>query len=71
MTQKDREDRFIAKCKKDFGVLSWESEMLLRYGYSAGAAELGSVAFDEGMDAQRESVLSALGAAPRKLSVLP
>ena len=71
MTQKDREDRFIEQCRKDFGVLTWESELLLRYGFSAGADELGRVAYAEGMDAQRSRVLDALGAAARKGRALP
>ncbi len=66
MTQRDREDLFIERCRKDLGMLTWESELLLRYGYSAGAQELGRVAYGEGMDDQRELVLAALGAAPRK-----
>lgn len=66
MTQKDREDRFIERCKKEFGTLTWESELLLRYGYSVGADELGCVAYAEGIDAQRDRVLDALGATARK-----
>ena len=71
MTQKDREDRFIERCKKEFGALTWESELLLRYGYAAGANELGRVAYAEGIDAQRDRVLDALGASARKESFLP
>lgn len=71
MTQKDREDRFVDQCKKEFGTLTWESELLLRYGYSAGADELGRVAYAEGVDAQRANVLQALGAAARKERSLP
>jgi hypothetical protein len=63
MTQKEREDRFIEKCRKDFGVLTYEAELLLRYGFSAGADELGYVAYAEGIEAQRARVLGALGAA--------
>ena len=48
--QKDREDRFIERCKKEFGTLTWESELLLRYAYAAGANELGRAAFAEGND---------------------
>lgn len=64
MTTKDREDRFIEQCRKDFGVMSYESELLLRYGFTAGVAELGPVAFAAGVRAQRERVLESLGAAP-------
>ena len=64
MTQKEREDRFIEKCRKDFGVLTYESELLLRYGFGAGADELGDVGYAEGVGAQRARVLGALGAAP-------
>ena len=71
MTQKDREDRFIERCKKEFGVLTWESELLLRYGYSAGADEMGNVAYAEGVDVQRNRVLDALGATARKERFLP
>jgi hypothetical protein len=71
MTQKDREDRFIEKCRKDFGVLTWESELLLRHGFAAGAAELGKVAYAAGIERQREDVLDALGAASRKETPLP
>ena len=71
MTQKDREDRFIERCKKEFGTLTWESELLLRHGYTAGANEMGCVAYAEGIDDQRDRVLDALGAAARKESFLP
>jgi hypothetical protein len=71
MTQKDREDRFIEKCRKNFGGLTWESELLLRYGFAAGAAELGKVAYAAGVETQREAVLDALGAADRKETRLP
>ena len=66
MTQRERENHFIERCKKAFGVLTWESELLLRYGLSAGAEELGRVAYDEGMHVQRTQVLDALGAVARK-----
>ena len=71
MTQKDREDRFIERCKKEFGVLTWESELLLRYGYAAGADEMGNAAYAEGVDVQRNRVLDALGATARKERFLP
>lgn len=71
MTQKEREDRFIEKCRKDFKELNWESEQLLRFGYSSGAAELGRVAYVSGQDAQRERVLDALGAVASKETALP
>lgn len=63
---KVREDRFIEQCKKHFGKLTWESELLLRYGFAAGAEELGRVAYSEGVEAQRTSVLDALGAVATK-----
>jgi len=66
MTQKNRENRFIERCTKEFGTLSRESELLLRYGFSAGAEELGRVAFGEGVHVQRARVLDALGAVERK-----
>lgn len=71
MTQKDHEDRFIEKCRKDIGTLTYESELLLRHGFSAGAQELGRVAYACGINEQRDKVLDALGAAPRKEHVLP
>ena len=71
MTQKDHENRFIERCKKEFGTLTWESELLLRYGYAAGATELGDVAYKEGVEIQRERVLDALGATARKACALP
>lgn len=71
MTDKEREDRFVEQCRKDLGTLTWESELLLRYGFSAGARELSRVAYAEGVDAQRSTVLAALGAAPRKESSPP
>ena len=71
MTQRDRENCFVARCKKEFGVLTWESELLLRYGFSAGAEELGRVAYDEGVQVQRTQVLDALGAVARKERALP
>lgn len=71
MTLRAREDRFIEKCKKAFGGLTWESEILLRHGYAAGAQELGEAAYVAGIDAQREQTLDALGAAPRKVRSLP
>ena len=71
MTQKDREDRFIERCKKEFGTMTWESELLLRYAYAAGANELGHVAYAEGVDDQRARVLDALSAAARKERALP
>jgi hypothetical protein len=71
VTLREREDRFIEKCKKDFGGLTWESEMLLRHGFASGAQELADAAYVAGVDAQREHVLGALGAAPRKVSALP
>jgi hypothetical protein len=71
VTLKDREDFFIEGCRKEFGLLTLESELLLRYGYSAGAAELGKAAYAEGTNDQRARVLDAIGAAPRKDRVLP
>lgn len=62
MTRQAREDRFIAQCKKEFGSLSWEAELLLRYGFAAGAAELSNVAYVAGVESQRKNVLDALGA---------
>ena len=64
MTLKDREDHFIAKCREDFGSLTWEAELLLRHGFAAGAAELDRDAYREGIQAQRAVVLGALGATP-------
>lgn len=71
MTLKERENRFIAECKKDFGNLTWESEMLLRYAFAKGAQEVGHVAYAGGMEAQRAIVLKALGAAPSAKETLP
>lgn len=62
MTLKDHENRFIEQCKRDFKSLTFESEQLLRYGYSMGVDELGPVAYNAGIDTQRARVLNALGA---------
>ena len=71
MTLKDRENRFIEECRNDFGVLTWESEMLLRYAFACGAQEVGRVAYASGVQAQRERVLSVLGAAGKEEVPLP
>lgn len=71
MTTKEREDRFIEKCRVHFGTLSWEGELLLRYGFAAGAAELRDVAYVEGVEAQQAAVLAALGAACQPKERLP
>lgn len=63
MTSKEREDRFIAKCREDFGALTWETELLLRYGYAAGASEHTPLAYQAGILDQRDRVLAALHAA--------
>lgn len=63
-TDKEREDLFIERCRKDIGVLTFETEMLLRYGFISGATECGQVAYREGIETQRHAVLSALGAVP-------
>ena len=61
MTLKEREDRFIETCKESMPV-TFESEILLRFGYSSGARELDEVAYARGMEVQRARVLGALGA---------
>lgn len=66
MTLKERENRFVKECRKDFGVLTWESELLLRYAFSRGAQEVGRVAYAGGMAEQRSRVLEALGAVATK-----
>lgn len=71
MTLKERENLFINECRKDFGALTWESELLLRYGFSRGAQEMGRVSYKGGMQVQRESVLEALGAAAKDKVSLP
>ena len=71
MTERDRENAFIERCKQDLGTLTWESELLLRYGYAAGTSELGQIAYVKGVEAQRERVLDALGAASKKKQALP
>ena len=71
MTLKQRENRFVEECRKDFGVLTWESELLLRYAFSRGAQEVGRVAYAGGMEAQRSRVLEALGAAGKDEGPLP
>ena len=65
MTLKERENRFVEECRKDFGVLTWESELLLRYAFARGAQEVGRAAYAGGMEAQRSRVLEALGAVPK------
>lgn len=71
VTQKEREDRFIERCRKEFGVLTWESELLLRYGFSVGASELSKAAYAAGVETQRAAVLDVLGATPKKELPLP
>ena len=71
MTLKDREQRFIDECRKDFGTLTWESELLLRYAFSRGAQEVGRVAYAGGMQTQRSRVLEAIGAVPREETAEP
>jgi hypothetical protein len=71
VTIKEREDRFIERCRKEFGGLSWESEQLLRWGFGSGALELSEAAYVAGMAAQRTNVLAALGAAAEKQELLP
>lgn len=71
MTQKEHEDRFIERCRKKFGGLTFESELLLRYGFAAGADELGTIAYASGVETQRGAVLDALGAVASKKAALP
>ncbi len=71
MTRKDREDRFIDRCRKEFGSLTYESELLLRHGFAAGADELSETAYVAGVEAQRGAVLVALGAMPSSKGVHP
>lgn len=66
MTLRVREDHFILRCKKDFGRLTWESELLLRFGYAAGARDMGHVAYDADADERRQRVLHVLGPQPQK-----
>jgi hypothetical protein len=64
MTRKDYEDAFIERCKKENGFrMTFETEILLRYGYSEGAAEMGRIGFVAGVTRQKADVLAALGAA--------
>lgn len=67
----DHEDRFIEACREEFGGLTFEAELLLRYGYAAGAREVGRIAYANGQTVQRLRVLDALGAAAKKESALP
>lgn len=71
MMLKELEDSFIERSRRDFGGLTPESEMLLRYAYATGAQELGLIAHRQGVNAQRERVLEALGASPRETRPLP
>lgn len=71
MTMRVREDHFILQCLKEFGGLTWESELLLRYGYAAGARDMGHIGYDAGGDERRQRVLSLLGAQPQKGHRLP
>jgi len=68
MTLREREDRFIEKCRKDFGSLGFETEQLLRYGFSEGAQELDNAAFVEGVAVQQIRVLQAFGAGKEGLA---
>jgi hypothetical protein len=71
MTLQEHENHFIERCRKEFGALTFDAEMLLRYAYTAGANELGTLRFHQGVDAQRDTVLEALGACARKETFLP
>jgi hypothetical protein len=72
MTLQEHENYFIERTRKEFGgVMTPETEMLLRYAYATGATELGTLRFHEGVDVQRERVLAALGAAGQKVMPLP
>ena len=71
MTLKDRENCFIEEYRDEVGVLTWESELLLRYAFTRGAQEFGRVAYTGGVEAQRVRVLDALGAASKKGGSLP
>lgn len=72
VTPKEREDWFVAQLRKESGgVLSWESELLLRHGFAAGANELSRVAYTAGIEAQQAAVLDVLGAVARRESALP
>lgn len=65
MTRKDLENRFIEQCKKDFGSLTWEHELIFRYGFAAGASALGDAAWGDGYATHRAEVLDAIGAVAR------
>ena len=71
VTLKVREDWFVAQFRKECGVLSWQSERLLRHGFAAGANELSRVAYTAGIESQQAAVLDALGAVARRESALP
>jgi len=71
MTLKEHENHFIERCRKEFGALAFDAEMLLRYAYTAGANELGTLRFYEGVDTQRDAVLAALGAMSAKVMPVP
>lgn len=66
MTLKEREDRFIDQLKGDGHPMTFESEILLRYGFGAGARELKEAAFEAGVEHQRGTVLASLGAVPAR-----
>lgn len=71
MTNKDRENCFIEKCREDFGALPWETELLLRYGCAAGASEHIRLAYQAGLLDQRDRVLGALNATAATESLAP
>lgn len=64
------EDIFIADCNSKFGNLTFEAEMLLRYGYSTGATVASRIAYDDGTEDQRRKVLEALGAASSRTAIV-
>ena len=68
---KAREDAFIEEMKSDGRPMTFEYEMTLRYGYGVAAREFSDLAFVEGVEAQMDHVLGALGAARSKRRVIP
>ena len=66
MTIREREDRFIQSLERQWGrKINPESEQLLRFGFFAGAEEMSSDAFEDGVARQRDLGLRTIGAVSR------
>lgn len=59
---KDREDAFVEEFKKSTGrPMTYETEVILRFGFRKGAEEFYEIGRYDGVTAQQGRVASALG----------